>query len=60
LRKSVFTDAEQQFRESVRLKPDYAAAHYNLGLALQATGDDTGAEKAFARATELDPALKHP
>jgi len=41
-------------RRAVALSPDRAEMHYNLGNALEATGDD-GAQAAFRRAVELDP-----
>jgi hypothetical protein len=42
-------------REAIRLKPDYAAAHLNLGNALAAKGDLEGADREFSEACRLDP-----
>ncbi len=48
-------EAEACFRQAVTLKPDYAEAHYNLGLSLRDQGklDDTVA--SFRRALTLKP-----
>jgi Flp pilus assembly protein TadD len=40
--------------------PQYAPAHYQLGLALQRKGDKQGATEEFKAAVELDPRLKPP
>ena len=45
--------AVESFAEAVRLDPDFAEAHYRLGLALSATGRDEEAEKAFRDAVEV-------
>ncbi|MCG5238564.1 tetratricopeptide repeat protein [Azospirillum doebereinerae] len=42
-------------RQALGQRPDYAAAHANLGQALQDLGDDRGAEDSFTRALEFDP-----
>jgi len=49
-----------QFREALRLEPNYAAAHYNLGLALREKGEAGAASAEFQRAKELDPSLRSP
>lgn len=43
------------FRRLAALSPALAAAHGNLGLALDALGEDGPAEAAYRRARELDP-----
>jgi tetratricopeptide (TPR) repeat protein len=45
--------AVEAFREAVRLDPDFAEAHYRLGLALAATGQDEEAEQAFQGAVKV-------
>ncbi|MGC1649143.1 MAG: tetratricopeptide repeat protein, partial [Candidatus Sulfotelmatobacter sp.] len=49
-----------QFRSAIRSEPNYAAAHYQLGLALRQQGQKDQAEKEFQRAVELDPHLTVP
>ena len=44
------------FREAVQLKPGYADAYHNLGVALAKTGDLQGAITAWAEAERLDSA----
>lgn len=50
--------AIEQFKKAVDLAPDYARAHYHLGIALQRKGDEAAAREAFRRARELDPRLR--
>ncbi len=47
--------AVSQFQSAIGMDPDSAEAHYHLGLALTAKGDEAGAQKAFERAQQLDP-----
>jgi len=49
-----------EFRSAIRSEPNYAAAHYQLGLALQQSGKKDEAKKEFERAAELDPHLTVP
>ena len=44
------------YREAARLAPQSARAHLNLGIALQALGDDAGAIAGYEKALALDPA----
>lgn len=44
-----------EFREAIRLKPDYANAHYNLGFALSDKGELDGAIAEFREALRLNP-----
>jgi Flp pilus assembly protein TadD len=41
-------------REAIRLKPDNAEAHYNLGAALESEGQKEPALGEYRRACELD------
>jgi len=43
----------------VRLKPRYAAAHYNLALALQQEGNEAESRAEFNKAYEIAPELKN-
>ncbi|HEY7306467.1 MAG TPA: tetratricopeptide repeat protein, partial [Bryobacteraceae bacterium] len=45
------------YTEAIREKPDYAAAHYNLGLALLKIGDNASAQVHFETAHRLDPSI---
>ena len=47
--------AISQFRVAINAKPDYAAAHYQLALALQQSGKKDEAAQEFQKASELDP-----
>jgi Flp pilus assembly protein TadD len=44
-----------EYREAIRLKPDYADAHNNLGVSLQAKGDTDGAIAEYREAIRLKP-----
>src|SRR4029453_4928548 len=50
--------AIERFREAVRLAPDYPEAHYQLALALQASGAGAEAQRPFREAPRLAPPLK--
>ena len=45
--------AIQELKRSIQLKPGYAGAHYNLGLALQASGESQAADEQFRLAAAL-------
>jgi Flp pilus assembly protein TadD len=49
-----------QFRSAINSEPNYAPAHYELGLALQQSGKKDEATKEFQKAAELDPHLAAP
>ena len=46
-------------QEAIRKKPNYAAAHYNLGLVLSQLGKAAEAQTQFNQAHSLDPTLSH-
>jgi Flp pilus assembly protein TadD len=50
-----FPEAERQFREAVRLKPDHAGAQSNLGNALGAQNKLEKAIPHYQKALEIDP-----
>lgn len=50
----------QKFREAITLSPDFALAHFQLGLALRQKGDLAQSNEEFAKAAQLDPHLKPP
>ena len=45
----------EQYQQALRLQPDYALAHNNLGHALLALGKPDDAEHHFREAVRLDP-----
>ena len=49
--------AIEKFREAIRLAPENARAHYQLGLALERTGARAEAQAHFAEAERLAPYL---
>jgi tetratricopeptide (TPR) repeat protein len=52
--------AISQFRSAINSKPDYAPAHYQLGVALERKGERKEASDEFARASQLDSHLTRP
>jgi tetratricopeptide (TPR) repeat protein len=49
-----------QFQSAIHSEPNYAAAHYQLGLALNRQGHKDEAKVEFQKAAELDPHLTAP
>jgi tetratricopeptide (TPR) repeat protein len=45
-------EAVEVFKQAVQLDPDFAEAHYRLGLALHAAGQGEEADKAYAEAVK--------
>lgn len=43
------------YRKAVKIAPDYAKAHLNLGIGLAATGDSEGAVQSYRAALAIDP-----
>jgi tetratricopeptide (TPR) repeat protein len=52
--------AISQLRSAIASSPNFAQAHYQLGLALIQKGQKQDAEAEFQRARELDPHLTPP
>jgi Flp pilus assembly protein TadD len=52
--------AISQFRAAINSSPNYAAAHFELGMALRQLGKTEEAHEEFRKATELDPRLTPP
>jgi len=51
--------AIDQFREAIRIRPDFVRAHLDLGAALAASGDAAGALLYLRKAAESpDPAVR--
>jgi serine/threonine-protein kinase len=48
-------DAIAEYREAIRLKPDFAVGHYNLGNALRAQGRPEDAIAEYREAIRLEP-----
>ena len=48
-------EALEHFHEAVRLKPDYADAHANLGAILEQLGDLPAAQASAREALRIDP-----
>jgi len=57
LRAGRVNEAELKFSDVIRRLPDYAEAHNNLGVVLQAKKDSDGAFKEFTEAARLRPDL---
>lgn len=55
------TEAIGHLQEAIRIDPDFALAHYRLGLALQADGQSFAATESFRRSLQANPdfALAH-
>lgn len=51
--------ADSEFRETLRVKPRYAEAHYNLALTLQQQGKETESQAEFEKAFAISPELKN-
>ena len=45
------------YRRALELREDFAEAHLNLGVALQAEGESDAAVASFEKALELKPEL---
>jgi tetratricopeptide (TPR) repeat protein len=52
--------AISQFRVAINSSPNYATAHFELGMALRQQGKSDEAQEEFQRAVSLDPRLTPP
>ena len=53
--KEQWNQAASHFRKAIEIDPNYKEAYYNLGNALDDTGDLKGAVENYRRAIEIDP-----
>jgi tetratricopeptide (TPR) repeat protein len=53
-----FAEAAASYRRALALRPDFSAAHSNLGLLLCDQGDLAAAVGHCERAASLDPCMK--
>jgi Flp pilus assembly protein TadD len=52
--------AISQFRVAINSSPNYATAHFELGMALRRQGKSDEAREEFRKAAALDPRLSPP
>jgi Flp pilus assembly protein TadD len=52
--------AISQFRVAINSSPNYAAAHFELGMALRQQGKSEEAQEEFRKAAAVDPRLTPP
>lgn len=52
-------EAGEYFKKAIELRPDYALAHYQLGMCCFRLNDFEGAKKELTRYLELDPEGTH-
>jgi len=52
--------AISQFRNAIRMSSNFAAAHYQLGIALSRKGEKEEALREYKMASELDPRWQAP
>jgi protein O-GlcNAc transferase len=48
-------EAMEHWEQAIRLKPDYAEAHYNLGVALEQAGKVSEAIQHYREAVRIKP-----
>jgi predicted Zn-dependent protease len=51
-------EAKAEFQQVVRLQPQYAMGHLNLGIAFLKLNDPQSARRQFAETLRLDPSNK--
>ncbi len=54
-----FYNADREFNEALKLKPDYALAYGNLALSASMRGQEVAAIKLYEKAESLDPTNAH-
>ena len=57
LLKKILIKAKQLFEKAVKIQPDYAEAHHNLGQSYKELGDVDKAIKCFQRAIKIQPKI---
>ncbi len=50
-----YPEAEKEFRTAIKINPDYAKAHYNLGNLLRNLKNYPEAEKEYRTAIKINP-----
>ncbi|MEI8176117.1 MAG: glycosyltransferase family 39 protein [Candidatus Omnitrophota bacterium] len=55
-RKNMLVEAEREYKEALRIRPDYITPHFNLGILYQEKGDLQKAEEEFKITLSLNPA----
>jgi len=60
MKKEKWQDAEKQFEKAVGIYPQYAAAWYESGRALERLNDPEGARAAYAKSLAADPKYVNP
>jgi Flp pilus assembly protein TadD len=55
VRQGHYVEAVEHYHEALRLRPDYALAHRNLGAVLAHQGDVQAAIREYREAMRLDP-----
>lgn len=58
LQEQKFRAAETRFKAALKIRPDWAGAHNNLGIAIASQGRVAEALPHFERAVELDPSMQ--
>ena len=49
------TTARETYKQALKLKPNYAETHNNMGTALKDNGDPDAATDSFRRAIKIKP-----
>ena len=55
VKRGQFDEAIAHYRKALEIKPDYAGAHFNLGMALAGRGQFDEAIAHFQKALEIKP-----
>jgi Tfp pilus assembly protein PilF len=50
--------AQKEFSDAIRLKSNYAEAHYNLALAFHQQGNEADSRAELEKAYEIAPSLR--
>jgi WD40 repeat protein/tetratricopeptide (TPR) repeat protein len=53
-----YSDAEAEYREALRVRPNYPEAHARLGMALACQGKEVEAEAEYRQALDLRPGVQ--